>query len=436
MPRLFANLSIPAHLSDQGAPVWIKYGLKPAKEESAVVADQQGALVDIRFGYLASNRLFLSDQLSFSPLYLSWRTNVNQEYVAIRSLHGRCEEFRLTATCLEKYLIVAEHHPRAGVHTMMLPLRTPPKCYETSGKTCTRKLDFQNISASCLSDSSALCLSFANEDSFRMCTKVLVDLLKLECHVGYLASAPMSSTPYRLNPCLSDFWSSYAYQTLLTLGHRITHPMRLETLQKITILSHRSQNAQYPDHACYLKLMAIYYQARQNRFFDINLEYDRVRPLNSSILFDKWLYVPRIYLTPYRVVPLPVKPMRGNRVVREKDKFGPIEHFCRVILRDTDLSQPRKEFIQMYKQWIRSLLLAENLIQLGNKQYEFLLFSNSQLRDRSFWFYAPYRSCRAETIRHWMGDFSRETCIGKRVARMGQSFTGTTPTIKVMSKHR
>ena len=427
------SLWITAHLFDQGIPVWIKHGLKAAKEDSVVVVDQEGPLVDISFGYLASNRVFLSDQLIFSPLYLSWKTNVSQEYVAIRCLHERCTEFRLTATCLEKYFIVAIHHPRLGVHTMMLPLRTPPKCYDTSRIACTRKLDFQNISASCLSDSSALCLTFANETSFHMCTKVLIDLFKLDCHVGYFASAPMLPNPCRLNPCLSDFWSSYAYQTLITLGHRITHPVRLETLQKITMLSNQSQKDQYPDHEGYLKLMAIYYQARQNRFFDINLEYDRVRPLSSSLLFDKWVYVPRIYLTPYGIFPLPVKPIRGNRVVREKDRFGPTEHFCRVILRDTDLSQPRQDFVKMHTQWIRSLLLAENLIRLGNKQYEFLLFSNSQLRDRSFWFYAPYLGCRAENIRHWMGDFSRENCIGKRVARMGQSFTGTTPTIKVMS---
>ena len=343
-------------------------------------------------------------------------------------------ELRLTTMNLEKYFTVASDYPRPGIHTMVLPFKTPPKSYELSSTACARRLNFQNIGGSSLSESSALYLTFAHPASFQMCARVFVDLFKLQSHLGHIAWAPMLPNPFRLSPCLSDYWSSYAYQTLLTLGYRITHRATPETLQKISVLSHRSQKEQYPNHSCYLKLIAVYYQARQNRFFDINREYDQVPPLAPGILLEKWFYVPRIYLTPYRIFPLPVKPMRGNRVIREKVTFGPIEHFCRVILRDTDLIQPRQEFINMHADWIRNLILGNQLIHLGNKQYEFLLFSNSQLRDRSFWFYAPYLDCTAAKIRHWMGDFSRERCIGKHVARMGQSFTGTTPTIKVKLK--
>ena len=63
--------------------------------------------------------------------------------------------------------------------------------------------------------------------------------------------------------------------------------------------------------------------------------------------------------------------------------------------------------------------------------YSFLLRSNNQLRDRSFWFNASYNGCRAAHIWQWMDDFSSEGGTGTWIARMALSLTATTATINV-----
>jgi hypothetical protein len=126
--------------------------------------------------------------------------------------------------------------------------------------------------------------------------------------------------------------------------------------------------------------------------------------------------------------------MRGNRILREQQLFGPADHFCRVIIRDIDLGQPQQDFMKIIEQWIKNLLIGADPVTVGDRQFHFLLCSNSQLRDRSFWFHASYGNHGAEDIRQWMGDFSRERCVGTRIARMALSLTGTTPTIKVIEK--
>jgi hypothetical protein len=244
----------------------------------------------------------------------------------------------------------------------------------------------------------------------------------------------MSPQTWHFNHILADFWSSYAYQMLLALGYRIRCRITPNTIGKIIKLSNSSQGKPYSNNPCYLKLLVLYYRALHNHFFDINEEFDGIQPMPSSVILDKWFYVPRIYLTPYGIYPLPVKPIRGNRILREQQLFGPADHFCRVIIRDVDLGQPRQKFMKINEQWIKNLLIGVDSITVGDRQFHFLLCSNSQLRDRSFWFHASYENRRAEDIRQWMGDFSHETCVGKRIARMALSLTGTTPTIRVIEK--
>jgi hypothetical protein len=131
----------------------------------------------------------------------------------------------------------------------------------------------------------------------------------------------MPTQTQHLDNILSDFWSNYAYQMLLSLGYRVKNQITSNTLNKIIELSNASKHEQYPNHQCYAKLMTLYYRARHNRFFNINEEFDNIPPMPSSIVLSKWEYVPRIYLTPYGVFPLPIKPMRGNRILRERQLF-------------------------------------------------------------------------------------------------------------------
>nr|CAG8522922.1 6936_t:CDS:2 [Entrophospora candida] len=64
-------------------------------------------------------------------------------------------------------------------------------------------------------------------------------------------------------------------------------------------------------------------------------------------------------------------------------------------------------------------------IKIGDRHYEFLAFSSSQLREHSCWFFAPTDNLTAHDIREWMGDFKDIKVVAKYAARMGQCFSST-----------
>jgi hypothetical protein len=389
--------------------------------------------MEISLGYLASTVDYRWKKMIRDYNLLEWKSNIREKYMVINYKGNNLLELRITQDCLDKYFILSNSN--VGLYFIVLPLKTSPRCscvkQSRWGPRYERILNFAEIDASCLADSSALYLRFHSQNSLAACVQFLIHIMKLDCHKGSINCNEMLVHTLHFNHILSDYWSSYAFQLLLTLGYRIKNRITKKTLRKIIQLSNIFKQEQYPNHECYLKLISVYYRARHNRFFDINREFDSIQTMPAGIILDKWAYVPRVYLTPYGVVPLTVKPMRGNRILREQLRFGPAEHFCRVIIRDVDLGQPQKDFMQITEQWIKKLIMAANDVIVGNKRFYFLLCSNSQLRDRSFWFHSPYQGCGVEDIRRWMGDFSSETCIGTRIARMALSLTGTTPTIKV-----
>jgi RNA-dependent RNA polymerase len=73
-----------------------------------------------------------------------------------------------------------------------------------------------------------------------------------------------------------------------------------------------------------------------------------------------------------------------------------------------------------------------NGLDIGGKKFEFLAFSSSQLRENSLWMFARTTTgVTADSIRAWMGDFSRIRNVAKYAARLGQSFGSSTETLSV-----
>ncbi|CAF2053186.1 unnamed protein product [Rotaria magnacalcarata] len=412
------------------SPVWFQKRLE-VNNEIVPSAYKSSDLMDISFGYLLSTHEYCWRTKVAGRNLLTWETNVNQKHLIIKH---EASEFILNQDCLDKYFIIL--NSQFEKYGIILPLKTSPRCYASAQRRNSsyrqRRLEFDCVDGVCLANSSALSLTFRRQMSLEKAKEFLVTVLKLDYLQGNINCRQMSAQPMLLDQPLSDFWSSYAFQMLMALGDRIKHRLTADTLKKIKYLSNLSDGEQYPNHRCYLKLTAVYYRARFNRFFDINEDFDNIQPLPSSVVLDKWVYVPRIFLTPYGIYPLPVKPMRGNRILREEERFGPGKNFCRVIIRDVDCGQPQLDFMKINEKWIQDMIMAKNNIQVGDQKFEFLWCSNSQLRDRSFWFHSDYKGCQAKNIREWMGDFSHEKCIGTRIARMALSLTGTTPTLKLL----
>uniref|UniRef100_A0A2N9GNP3 RNA-dependent RNA polymerase n=1 Tax=Fagus sylvatica TaxID=28930 RepID=A0A2N9GNP3_FAGSY len=177
----------------------------------------------------------------------------------------------------------------------------------------------------------------------------------------------------------------------------------------------------------------------------LNKQYRKYRtssrpPKSPAMSLDSGLvYVRRVQITPCKVYFFGPEINVSNRVLRNFPKD--IDNFLRVSFVDeeldkmysTDLS-PRTSFgnedrrTGLYK---RVLSILRNGIVIGDKKFEFLAFSSSQLRENSLWMFASRNGLNAADIRDWMGNFRKIKNVAKYAARLGQSFSSSTETLNV-----
>ncbi|KAK4394629.1 RNA-dependent RNA polymerase 2 [Sesamum angolense] len=79
----------------------------------------------------------------------------------------------------------------------------------------------------------------------------------------------------------------------------------------------------------------------------------------------------------------------------------------------------------------RILSVLRDGIVIGDKNFQFLAFSASQLRSNAVWMFASNDHVKAEDIREWMGCFNKIRSISKCAARMGQLFSSSMQTLEV-----
>jgi RNA-dependent RNA polymerase len=173
-------------------------------------------------------------------------------------------------------------------------------------------------------------------------------------------------------------------------------------------------------------------------------KYEKVRE-KVKVLPSGCMMVHRVMITPTRAYcAVPVREM-SNRVLRHFHTLS--DRFLRVSFLDDDLHQvPAFSLTVPVAPIVRSLSTAPefnrteiyrrvlNIVKTGftlcGRQYQFLAFSSSQLRDASAWFFAANKYVNAHQIRRWMGQFPTQN-IAKFAARMGQCFSSTFLTLAV-----
>ncbi|OVA04184.1 RNA-dependent RNA polymerase [Macleaya cordata] len=179
----------------------------------------------------------------------------------------------------------------------------------------------------------------------------------------------------------------------------------------------------------------------------LNEQYFKYRtskyPLTSpSIsLANGLVNVRRVQITPSKVYFTGPEINVSNRVLRHYRED--IDNFIRISfvdedsekIRSTDLStrttgNEDKKHTRLYN---RILSTLRNGIVIGDKKFDFLAFSSSQLRDNSAWMFASRSRLTAAGIREWMGDFGEIRNVAKYAARLGQSFGSSTETLNVYS---
>uniref|UniRef100_A0A6B2KXD6 RNA-dependent RNA polymerase n=1 Tax=Arcella intermedia TaxID=1963864 RepID=A0A6B2KXD6_9EUKA len=142
--------------------------------------------------------------------------------------------------------------------------------------------------------------------------------------------------------------------------------------------------------------------------------------------FDDSDMVRRVFVTPLRICPQVPELDRTNRIIREnlplKDRFIRVnfvgENYGSVFAEKSD------EIIARLRDVVTNGLIV------GGEKFEFLAYSNSQLREQSAWFYnANNASKSAQHIRADMGDLSNIRIVGKHASRLALGFTSSTETI-------
>ncbi|KAL5553261.1 hypothetical protein UlMin_040662 [Ulmus minor] len=165
----------------------------------------------------------------------------------------------------------------------------------------------------------------------------------------------------------------------------------------------------------------------------------QITEMPTIALYEGLVYVHRVQITPSKVYFRGPELNLSNRVLRHWPED--IDNFLRVSFVDealdqihsTDLSrcgssQGGERRTRMYE---RILSTLRNGIAIGDKKFEFLGFSSSQLRENSVWMFASRPGLSAKDIREWMGDFHEIRNVAKYSARLGQSFGSSRETLTV-----
>ncbi|CAN8293438.1 unnamed protein product [Cochlearia groenlandica] len=162
-------------------------------------------------------------------------------------------------------------------------------------------------------------------------------------------------------------------------------------------------------------------------------------PQSPLISLDNGLvYMYRVQVTPMRIYFSGPEVNVSNRVLRHYSDY--INNFLRISFVDEDLEKvrsmdlsPRSSTRRRTELYGRIYSVLRDGIFIGDKKFEFLAFSSSQLRENSAWMFAPIDGLTAAHIRAWMGDFDHIRNIAKYAARLGQSFSSSRETLNVPS---
>ncbi|ORX92476.1 RdRP-domain-containing protein [Basidiobolus meristosporus CBS 931.73] len=152
------------------------------------------------------------------------------------------------------------------------------------------------------------------------------------------------------------------------------------------------------------------------------LEYDRIYRAPEATAAHTTL-IRKVSVSPSKVYIEPPSIETSNRVIRHFSKEK--DNFLRVNFTEEGLLKIGVNTVTLGQVYNRLYNVLLHGLTIGNKHYEFLAFSSSQLREHGCWFFASTENVTAHSIRHWMGDFRSIKNIAKYASRMGQCFSST-----------
>ncbi|KAE8654453.1 RNA-dependent RNA polymerase 1 [Hibiscus syriacus] len=164
----------------------------------------------------------------------------------------------------------------------------------------------------------------------------------------------------------------------------------------------------------------------------------RNKPPRPSVLPEGLVAVRRIQVTPSKVYFSGPDINLSNRVLRNYIKD--IDNFLRVSFVDEELGKIHSSDLSSSTSvtdgkptriYQRILSTLRNGILIGDKKFEFLACSTSQLRENSIWMFSSKPGLTAEGIREKMGHIHVIRNVAKYAARLGQSLSSSRETFQV-----
>ena len=262
-------------------------------------------------------------------------------------------------------------------------------------------------------------------------SKIKLFLSCLICTRFYVAYADLkiTLTQYaKISWPTSSFEVAYAWECVQSLGFKVTDHISPEVKRYIEILMFRKPTL----------IPQIFYnlseQLMDKPFFLFKDELDLiVRRITQTGSSEKaspphHSMVPRMVLTPTKLVYLPKEPVFQNRILRE---YGE-ECFIKLVIRDEDFTKLCSvQSVELDNILERMKTVFKDGFEIQECHYEFLGCSNSQLREHSFWFFHPHDGITSKFIRNSSGDLSSEMCVASYVSRFGLCFSSSQKTVDI-----
>ncbi|CAF3846424.1 unnamed protein product, partial [Adineta steineri] len=242
----------------------------------------------------------------------------------------------------------------------------------------------------------------------------------------------------------------YSWQILSTVGYRLQLQIDEEFLQKLFQLSRTEEN---PDELFYRVCVYLSRIFSLKPFVNIINELEhavdqskRKRDASAYGLIRKIdvndeneAYIPSVTLTPTTIRIKPLKLCRTNRVLRANIEFGePLYHFILVDIRDENGRNLQSFHFGDLREFLLKYLVEGFIIMDDHRQYQYLHHSQSQLRQRQFWFYhhnIDGINLSFPDAYRWMGNFDDEKNPAKYAARMALCFSTTKATVDVPAEN-
>ncbi|KAG8193801.1 hypothetical protein JTE90_029535 [Oedothorax gibbosus] len=253
----------------------------------------------------------------------------------------------------------------------------------------------------------------------------------------------MKNPPYDVPMNLPSFGCTYLLTAILkrnfTMAAQTTDVT--QSIQELSLLC--NQNEQCLEKALTVVLAALdsgkiinYWHAIKSQFQSYTDANENELNYTNYIVPQNCRMIRRVTITPSRLLLWAPEIMFSNRVIRKFDS----DYALRVSFRDDNLS--KLSFQALFaEQNIFDLAIrkpAEYGFSIGRRQYKFLAWSNSQIREHGIWMYAmDEQGNTVQQIRSWMGNFSHIHSVSKYMARIGQCFSQTEETVSVpLDEHR